>query len=113
MSSKITRSEQLKRKSYRKQTKEFETDESGGDDDDYDEDKFYLVTFEEKEGKKDFAIVKASDVGVLANDHKKGIYKYRGKSYIVDILKEGKTFFKEAYEKKSKILIFFSFIKKV
>jgi hypothetical protein len=89
MASNISKSEQLKRKS-RKAAEKFDTDESG--DDDYDADKYYLVTFEEKEGKKDFSIVKASDVGVLALDPKKGIYKYRGKSYIVDILKEGQTF---------------------
>jgi hypothetical protein len=91
MASNITKSEQLKRKSQRNLKEKYDTDD--GEDEDDEEDLCYLVTFEEKEGKKDFSVVKASDVGVLAVDPDKGVYKYRGKSYIVEILKRGKTFF--------------------
>jgi len=98
MASNLTRSEQLKRKAQRKPTENFDTDESEKDDDDFQRRRALLKTclliaFEEKEGKKDFAVVKKSEVQVLSSNLDKGIFKYRGKSYVVDILKRGKALF--------------------
>jgi hypothetical protein len=91
MSSKLTKSEQLKRKANKPPKKNSSFNESGDDENDDDETCF-LLTFEEKEGIKDFGVVKASDVEVLVTNPDMGIYKYRGKSYVVDILKRGIAF---------------------
>ena len=86
MSSKLIKSEQLKRKANKPPKKNSSFNESGDDE------TCFLLTFEEKEGIKDFGVVKASDVEVLVTNPDMGIYKYRGKSYVVDILKRGIAF---------------------
>ena len=74
-------SEQLKRKFPKRNFEKQISDDE--------EETFYLISFEEKNNKREFGIVCSTDVKCIPGNLDKGIYKSRGKTYTVTILKRG------------------------